>query len=76
MFGVETCLESAREFVVGVDVLYACFVEGDVGFSENEEVFNECLGGLAGWNFEGRGEGCEGAVDGVGFCENVGVFGA
>jgi len=62
---VDGGLEGLRGFVVGVDVLYASFVEGDVGFAEGEEVAWEGLGGLAGGCLEGCWEGSEGAVDGV-----------
>lgn len=56
-------MEGSRGLVVGVDVFYAGFVEGDVGFSEREEVRGEGLVFGAGGCVERGGESCERAVD-------------
>jgi hypothetical protein len=55
--GFDEVCEGAREAVVGVDVLNARFVELQVEFPGLEEVFGEGLGGSAGGDGEGRGEG-------------------
>jgi hypothetical protein len=60
---VEHALEGSGGVEVGVDVLYAGFVEYDVRLSESEGVEEERLSGKAGRECERCGESCGGAID-------------
>lgn len=63
MLGFYRSAERIGSLAVGPDVLYACFVECDVGLAESEEVEGQGLGGFAGWCVDWGRERGEGAVD-------------